>query len=326
MARSECELTRDVNAILPFKWQGFENKPPSILVFQVTEFCNASCSFCCYRFSKPKNRMSNEIFFKAAEEYYNIGGKNIQLNALTGEPLLDPLLFEKTSFLRSLGDFDSTGFTTNGILFNKNEIIESVLNSGLSYINISTSGFDKVTYERTMGVRKYDEFLSGLCRLLQRNQESGYPISIQLAIRGLMNNINTDDFTSKILPFVKSSDGRVAISFLRLYTDWIGRITAEDLPKDCGFQGSHIKIKPCELSFNLGVLANGDLRLCHCHFGKEGRIDPLTIGNIMRDSLEDAWLSETTRGVRRTTYGGNANEICSKCRTYLPMGSFRIHS
>jgi len=321
MARLECELNRDINAILPFKWQELETKPPHTLIFHVTEFCNASCVFCCYRFLKPRHRMSNEIFFKASEEYYEIGGRNITLNALTGEPLLDPLLFDKTSFLKSLGDFDSTGFTTNGILLSKNEIVESILDSGLSYINISTAGFAKATYERIMGVKKYEEFLSGVCRLLQRNQESGYPISIHLAIRGLRNNINTDDFSTKILPLVDSSDGRVTISFLRLYTDWMGRIKLEDLPRNCGFQGSHIKIKPCGLSFNLGVLTNGDLRLCHCHFGEEGRIDPLTIGNIGKDSLEEVWFSEAAKSVRKTTYGDNANEICKKCRTYMAISN-----
>jgi MoaA/NifB/PqqE/SkfB family radical SAM enzyme len=104
VARLENELIRDVNAIRPFKWQELEKRPPNELVYNVTEFCNAACIFCCYRYSKPRNRMSNEVFFKSAEEYYNIGGRKILLNALTGEPLLDPLFFEKVHFLRSLGN------------------------------------------------------------------------------------------------------------------------------------------------------------------------------------------------------------------------------
>jgi radical SAM protein with 4Fe4S-binding SPASM domain len=316
VARLENELLKDVNAIRPYRWQELEKKPPYELVFHVTEFCNALCSFCCYRYSKPRHRMSNEIFFKAAEEYYHIGGKRITLNALTGEPLLDPLFFEKTSFLKSLGKFEKSGFTTNGILLCKDEVVESVLDSGLSYINISTSGFNKAIYEKVMGVKKYDEFLSGVIKLLKRNQESGNPISIQFGIRGLMDNVDTEDFYTKILPLINSSNGRATISFLRLYTDWIGQIKKEDLPINCGFQESHIRIKPCEHSFNLGVLANGDLRLCHCQFGEEGRVDALAIGDIKSNSLADVWYSEATKKVRRTTYGSNANDICRKCRTY----------
>lgn len=319
IARLENELTRDINAIRPTRWKKLEEEPPYELVFHVSEFCNASCSFCCYRYTKPRLRMSNDIFFKAAEEYHDMGGKRVILNALTGEPLMDPSLFHKTAFLKTLGGFDSSGFTTNGILLGKDGVVESIIDSGLSFIKISTSGFNKEIYGRVMGVKRYDEFLSGVCRLLRRNAETGNKISIELEIRGLLKEVDTDDFSTKILPLINSSDGRIKINFLRLYTDWIGQIKADDLPTNCGFQGSHVKIKPCELSFNLGVLANGDLRLCHCQFGEAGTVDPLTLGNIKTDSLAGVWYSEATRRTRRTTYGQSANEICRRCRTYMPI-------
>ena len=319
VVRLEGELSRDANAIKPYNWREEEDKPPYEMIFHVTEFCNASCSFCCYRYSKPRRHMSNEVFFKAAREYYDMGGKRIALNALTGEPLLDPHIFEKTAFLKSLGRFDSSGFTTNGILLSRDEVVESVLDSGLSYIAISTSGFDRATYERVMGVKKYDEFLLGLCKLLRRSEESDYPISIIIAVRGLIKEVETEDFSTKVFPYICSSSGKVHISFLRLYTDWIGQVKVEDLPANCGFQGSHLRIKPCNYSLNLGVLTNGDLRLCHCQFGERGREDVLTLGNIMNDSLVSVWCSDTTRRIRRTTYGRNANEICRRCKTYAPI-------
>lgn len=319
VAELENGLLRDANSLRPYRWQVLEERPPQILVCHVTEYCNASCSFCCYRFSKPQNRMSNEVFCKAAQEYYDMGGRNIELNALTGEPLMDPLILEKIAFLRSLGSFDSSGFTTNGILLNKDEVVESLINSGLSFIRVSTSGFDKATYERVMGVKRYDEFLSGLCKLMKRNAESGNKLLIEINVRGLLDEVETEDFSNKVLPLMESSKGRVKLEFLRLYTDWIGQVKAEDLPRNCGFQGSHIKTKPCSLSFNLGVLANGDLRLCHCQFGRKGRVDDLTLGNIMNDHMADMWFSEATKKVRRTTYGRNANETCRECRTYMPI-------
>lgn len=319
MARMENALVTDTNALRPSNWKDFEKRPPNELVFNVTEFCNASCIFCCYRKTKPRYQMSNEAFFKTAGEYYGIGGRRFLLNALTGEPLLDPLFFEKTAFLKSLGILVS-GFTTNGILLNKDEMVESVIDSGVSFIRISTSGFNREVYERVMGVKRYDEFLSGLCKLLKRNQETGNKIALQLEIRGSIDDVDTSDFSTKILPFLESSDGKVTMSFLRLYTDWIGQIKTEDLPRNCGLQSkSPIRIKPCELAFNLGVMANGDLRLCHTQYGAGGRRDELTLGNIMSDTLSNMWFSEATLRLRRTTYGHDVNPICRICRSYMPV-------
>jgi radical SAM protein with 4Fe4S-binding SPASM domain len=265
--------------------------------------------------------MSNEVFLKSAGEYYEIGGRRFLLNALTGEPLLDPLFFEKTALLKSLGTVVS-GFTTNGILLDKNEIVESVIDSGVSFIRISTSGFNKEAYEKIMGVKRYDEFLSGLCKLLKRNQESGNKIALQLEIRGSIDDVDTQDFSEKILPYLETSDGKVTMSFLRLYTDWIGQIKASDLPRNCGLLStSPIRMKPCELAFNLGVMANGDLRLCHTQYGAGGRRDELTLGNIMSDSLGSLWFSKAAIRLRRTTYGHNVNSICHKCRSYMPVTS-----
>jgi radical SAM protein with 4Fe4S-binding SPASM domain len=320
VAKLENELIMDAHAIRPLRWQELEKLPPNELVFNVTEFCNAACTFCCYRYSKPRYRMTNEIFYKSAEEYYNLGGRRVLLNALTGEPLLDPSFFEKTSFLRSLGNFVSSGFTTNGILLSRDDIVESVLDSGLLFVRISTSGFERSKYERVMGVKKYDEFLTGLCKLLRRNQEAGNKISIQLEIRGPMKDVDTEDFSTMILPFIKSSEGKVTMSYLRLYTDWIGQIKEEDLPANCGLVSrSPIRIKPCELSFNLGVMANGDLRLCHTQYGQKGRLDELILGNIETESMADVWFSQTAIDLRRTTFGHNINAICHNCRSYMPI-------
>jgi radical SAM protein with 4Fe4S-binding SPASM domain len=321
VARIQNTIVIDANAIRPSNWRNFERKPPNELVFNVTEFCNASCIFCCYRKSKPRYQMSNEVFYKTAGEYYGIGGRRFLLNALTGEPLLDPLLFEKTDFLKSLGTITS-GFTTNGILLNKDDLVESVIDSGVSFIRISTSGFKREVYEKVMGVRKYDEFLSGLCKLLKRNQETGNKIALQLEIRGSIDDVDTPDFSNKVLPFFESSHGKVTMSFLRLYTDWIGQIKKDDLPNNCGIQSrTPIRIKPCELSFNLGVMANGDLRLCHTQYGAGGRRDELTLGNINTDSLSNIWFSEKVLRMRRTTYGHNINPICQMCRSYMPFST-----
>ena len=315
-----AELLKDSMSLRPSKWQSLENAPPQYIAFNVTEFCNSLCSFCCYKTSKPRYTMSNEIFFKAAKEYHDVGGRKIWLNALTGEPLLDPDFFSKTSILQSLGNFNDVVLTTNGILLNKENNIESIINSGISKIEISTAGFEKSVYEKVMGVRKYDEFLSGLSRLITRNQECGNPISITIFVRGSIDAADTNDFSSRILPLIDSSGGKVTLSFWRLLLDWIGQVKEGDIPDGLGFMPrGRIRIKPCRNSFGLGILANGDIRLCNVQYGSDGGTDDLTLGNLKVDSLCEVWNSSKTRRVRRTTYGPNSNKICVRCRCYEPI-------
>ena len=320
IAKFSTSLYENLRALRPLRWEEMEDEPPLNLAFTLSEFCDAKCTFCCHRKTTPKNMMSNEVFFKAAEEYRDMGGTRIWLNAMTGEPLLDPLFFEKTAFLRSLGGFESVTLTTNGIRLDKEQIVGSIIDSGVSRILISTAGFDKATYERYMGVERYNEFLSGLIKLLKRNREAGNPLEIQLAIRGVLDVVDTEDFNTKVLPFIEDSGGRVSLDFLRLYLDWIGQVSEADLPDHCGLRTRvRVSTTPCFVSFNLAVLAKGDLRLCNCNYGEKGRIDILKVGNIMDGALSDIWRSELTKKMRRSTYGALSNELCCRCLIYCPL-------
>jgi len=264
--------------------------------------------------------MSDEVFRKAASEYHDMGGTRIWLNAMTGEPLLDPLFFEKTSYLRSLGGFESVTLTTNGIRMAKDHIVDSLIESGVTRILVSTAGFEKEAYERYMGVKRYDEFLSGLVKLLKRNIETGNHLDVQIEVRGVLDVLDTSDFNTKVLPLVKESKGKVTVNFLRLYTDWIGQVEEEGLPEHCGFSPRiRVSTSPCFLTFNLGVLAKGDLRLCNCNYGEKGRMDDLRVGNIMEGSLPEIWRSEFTKKVRRSTYGHDSNDMCRSCLIYSPL-------
>lgn len=313
-------LYGNIRALRPLRWEELEDGPPLNLAFTLSEFCDANCTFCCHRKTTPSSMMGNEVFFKAAEEYGRMGGTRIWLNAMTGEPLLDPHFFEKTAFLRSLGCFESVTLTTNGIRLNKNHVVDSIIDCGVTRILVSTAGFEKTVYERYMGVKRYDEFMSGLTKLLKKNNEAENPIEIQLAIRGTLDVADKPDFYDRVLPLIQDSGGKVTLDFLRLYLDWIGQVTEADLPYDCGLRPRiRVSTTPCFVSFNLAVLAKGDLRLCNCNYGEKGRIDGLKVGNIMDGELPNIWRSEFTKRVRRSTYGPSSCELCRRCLIYAPL-------
>ena len=69
----------------------------------MTNICNAKCSFCAY----PKvveNKtlqtgvMSFDIFKKAVDEWAAVGGQNLDLTPVVGDPLVDPGVLDKVDY------------------------------------------------------------------------------------------------------------------------------------------------------------------------------------------------------------------------------------
>jgi radical SAM protein with 4Fe4S-binding SPASM domain len=313
------EIQKDIKNLSLKNWTNLENGPPNTLNFNLTEFCNARCKFCSYRFSKPNLMMSNEIFKNALVQYYDMGGRRVCLNSVLGEPLLTPDVQDKFNIIKDVGKFSMVYLFSNGILLNKPGIVEQLLDSPLNEIHISTGGFDRDYYNNIMGVERYDQFLTGFRKLLIQNKEFGYKKDIFLEIRGPSTVLFTKDFEENVIPFVDEDFIRTRISFLRLYDDWMGAISLSDIPPGSKFLPyGKIRIRPCSRTFSLAILASGDIRICDCRIGQE-KNDDLIIGNISNDNLKDIWYGDKIKEIRRKTVNKHAVSVCRNCRMYEPV-------
>lgn len=311
------EMRKDARNFRLHDWREDEKRPPEVLHFNVTDSCNARCQFCAYRFTRPEGVMPMDIFAKALKEYVEMGGKNIGFNPLVGEPLIDPKLFERLKLV-SQYPLEKIFLFTNAIELAKDKMVEDLLSSGLDEINVSLPAFDKETFKRTMGVDRYEDAIGGLIRLLRSNEEHGRPLRVLIHLRGGVEGWFADDFWQRIYPLVGKDFIRDNMQYSRLFDNWAGQISKKDLPEGAGFYPlGRLRLRPCDRTFQVAVLVNGDLRACDCRFGEKGRHDELVFGNIRENSLSQLWQGERLNRIRRS-FKGRGLPVCRGCNDYNP--------
>jgi len=299
-------------------YKKLEEKPPILLEVSVTDLCNARCIFCAYQFTKPKGVVLDvDTYRKAVQEYADIGGRYVYHSALTGDALLDPTIFQKLLIASSDPRLHLTLFT-NAVLLGEN--VEKLLDSGVNTVCISTSDFSMQSFERIYRVRKYYQVLEGIEKLIKENERRGGKVDIFLFLR--TNKARGDvfsapDFRDRIHPLFDGHFTPNHVFVFRAFDSWCGQIRKENLLEGMHMRvNPHFRLMPCEKTFHLGVLPNGDVRACHARFTSKGPHDELVIGNIKETSLKDIWWGPKIREIRRRFERGNLPTPCRKCNEY----------
>jgi len=303
-------------------WRDILAQPPILAGFDTTGVCNANCCYCAYRFHKPDGVMGMEVYEKGVRDFSDMGGGAIGLSPLTGEPLLDPRLSERIHFASRFDNIREITFDTNGILLGEEVVRKKIirLSSRIKIrMNISLPGFEKEMFERVCNVKSDDAVLHGVAELLRSNRVRGKPISISFALQpdtgGVLKEHN---FRSYILPHIDKDD---VVTVCGLRDNWCGQIEQRHLTGDMTLKRRlRFNNIPCEvlLDRHVDILENGDVRMCGCRFGKEGKYDDLVIGNIRAKSLPEIWYGEGPRRLCERFLDSDPPTPCRECSMYLP--------
>lgn len=128
---------------------------PSIIIFDVTNYCNLWCAIC----REHPNRISSDSKGSSAsipmgrmtyKMFSGIIGETkdhimLALMYMAGEPLMNPDIYK---MIEKATDFKvPTMISTNGMLLTKSNS-EKLINSGLDLIKIAISGFSQEVYEK----------------------------------------------------------------------------------------------------------------------------------------------------------------------------------
>ena len=122
------------------------------------------------------------MFSKALDQFILMGGSDIGLTPIIGDPLIDPGLMEKIKYAVETRKIKKIYFYSNGILLFKNDIYKKLIDSGISNMEIST-GLQQGIFEKAYGVPLYDQFIMGINFLLDYNKQKGEPVSISINFR-----------------------------------------------------------------------------------------------------------------------------------------------
>ena len=287
---------------------------------EVTNACNANCSFCGYRFQQRKTGvMDNVTFRKAIDDYSGIGGGSVSLTPTVGEPLNDRTLIEKIRYARSKKNITKIWFYTNLISLSHFNVRDLLL-SGLSILRISTCIKDSEAFKNVFNVDKYKQVISNIVGICEENKKLNYPVKIKLYLR--IPKPFEDTLKGKDYKLVSQHFNPKDIYILEDgYDSWGGRITEENLP----FGNKIYKIdydierEPCyELFRRINVLYDGKVNFCVC---RDLNAD-FEIGNIHQNSLSEIWKGEKLNYIRDRWFSGVIPEMCQGCQRYKPVSEF----
>ncbi len=298
--------------------------PSSYLVTGVTNICNAKCTFCAY----PKvvaNKtletgvMSLAVFKKAVDEWAALGGQNLDLTPVVGDPLVDPGLLEKVDYAVNRAGLKNVYLTTNAILINKNDNYKKLIDLGIGGVFISTQGANKEAYEKIYGVKHYDEAMSGIHNLLEYNRIKGEPARIVIRFRNHEKPseiIRSKDFQEKLKPYFSE---KVRVNFTVDFDNWGGTIKPEDMSGSMRLRKLPPMLNvPCTNLFNFAVRHDGRVRLCGCRLTTNDN-DDLVVGNIKEKSLAEISRGDEAWNIVKGFYEGKRPHTCRECTFYQPI-------
>lgn len=311
--RGDLDSTLEAMAARPFE-----------LHLELTNLCNADCIFCPYHFQqRPHAFMSEDVFRRAVDQFAAMNGGSVGLTPIVGDALVHPQFLERVRDLRARPEIDRIFLTTNAILADRVGI-DALLTSGITTVNISTSGFDEASYRRIYRSSAYKRMRDNVTALARENSRLGRPVNLSIGLR-------TDrplDEVMKDPDFQPILEHEPQIDFTWSFATAGGRITREMLPAGMKLRANPKKSEPCVNLYNGPiVLPDGAVIACSCLAAMDA-FDDLTIGHLDRSSLLEIYTGELMRELRRQfrpeqRARGCLNATCAGCDMYRDLELYR---
>ena len=194
---------------------------PDHLNIEVTNLCNANCTFCGYQYQeRPISFLPFDLFAKAVTDYAKMGGGPLGLTPVVGDSLIDKDLVKKIAVARSIPEISDIRVTTNGILLTK-KLFNKMVENGLTHLCISMSGFNRNEYKRVYRNDSYQKLTNNLEQIAL--SDSFAKCTIDIAVR-----------TDRLFPWMRKDYWRFrrmgySISSTTFFDNWSGRIHDKDL-------------------------------------------------------------------------------------------------
>lgn len=285
---------------------------PNTLVIEGTNICNARCAFCAYpQMKRPKATMSMELFRSAVDQYLELGGTDVDLTPIAGDPLVDKHLLERLDYLDAHPRRPRFHFYTNAILLTP-EKRERLLGYDERFrLFCSLSAFDQESFRQVMGVDKFDEVAANLRALVEEKARRGSSIGLHVwarPARGGAAGELWDDLRRM------RDQGVVTLEVISRFDNWGGLVSAEELERSgrppIPAPAHH---GPClRLLTGPVVLADGRVAACCCRDLEAS----LIIGDLKTRSLRDILSGPELKGYLARQAQGDFPEACRACTRY----------
>ncbi|WP_300907102.1 radical SAM protein [uncultured Desulfovibrio sp.] len=142
---------------------------PKILCVETSSRCNLDCEMCPRKSFHSAGRIMDDATFRKVLAVFETVPVEYAYLTGYGEPLLDKDIFARAEAVHKISPSTGIGFTTNGLLLNR-ENIARIISSCLSGITISLDAGTRETYA---AIRGRDAFVTVMQNLRQLSEERG---------------------------------------------------------------------------------------------------------------------------------------------------------
>ncbi|MBI3552231.1 MAG: radical SAM protein [Elusimicrobia bacterium] len=288
---------------------------PHSLYIEGTNICNAECVFCAYpEMQRPKKVMPMELFKSVIDQYAAMGGTEVDLTPIVGDPFVDGKIFERLDYLASKPELRRFHFFTNAIGM-KPELSQKLLKYGAKLrVYISFGGFDRQTYLKVFGVDKFDAAAPNIKAAIEAKRASGSTLGLQINLRTPRDN-NKGELWDYFLAAKK--DGVIEMTWMGAFDSWAGHIKERELT-DAGLVARPMPVKkgPCHWPLTGPVvLADGRVNACAARDVEA----TLIIGDLGKQSLSEILSGPALRELLDRQARGDHPDVCRRCTYYDPV-------
>jgi pyruvate-formate lyase-activating enzyme len=266
------------------------------VIIETTSACNARCSFCPNRtMRRSRQLMPPEVFDTILRRMQEEGLRPPFIDLFqVGEPLVDKHIFERTRRVKDAFPRSVVRFTSNMALAD-DDVLRSLLTSGLDSLHISLNAVSPETYNQIMHL-DYERTVANVERLLVLRSELNPRLNVRVSM------VICPDNEREAGEFVHRWQNKVDNVFLQRATDWGGSIR----------MGSrypvHQALYPCiDLFERIVIQADGGYAICCIDY--EGRVG----ANVLDRGLLEAFGSEPFALMREGHMRGDLPAMCHNC-------------
>jgi hypothetical protein len=278
---------------------------PKVLYIEGTNCCNARCIMCPHeKMTRPRGHMEWDLFRGIVDQCAQFEGRGLRLFLhKDGEPLMDPLLFDRIEYAGKALRRSTLHFNTNAALLDE-EKCERILGSGLNSITFSVDGGSAETYERIRAGLKYEAVRSNIERYfrLRGGPRRGPRVILQM----VMNRDNRHEVDA----FRRQWEDRADAVFIKPMHNFLVQGTAL-----CGGDVGQVQVARCTMPSHVMLFyQNGDVGLCCWDFDHIRKLGNARDGSLLELFNSDAY-AEVRRAMQRKDCAG-ISPCCSCSQIY----------
>jgi MoaA/NifB/PqqE/SkfB family radical SAM enzyme len=289
----------------------FFKKLPTIIIIDVTNACNLRCPVCPVTFAmhRPRGLMSMEIFRQIVDDFRSQPKKPAIYFNFSGEPTMNKALPEMIAYADSHGH--ETFVSTNATKLSQ-PMIESLIRSGLSRINLCIDGFSKEAQEAYRVGSRFEQVKANIEAFLATRARLGStkPLTV---LQTLLTS-----YSEKQVDEMVAWAERIGFDQVRFKTFSLGSYTDDAQQSDYGYlvptnpelqrhQTETVSLT-CDVPlYQTVVFWNGDLGLCCIDYDQM-----IKLPNVDKVGFVNAYLSDEAARARRNGYTKSFS-ICQSC-------------